>query len=204
MARTASSDLSHRDRSARSPAHSTLVWRATSRLRRSGARAQRAVERRCYSDDERPSSRSCAAGVSKAVIAFEQGQPAHAAFYLGAMAHYLGDCSQYGHNYPHEQNHGNYEAWTATQTSSLTAPAFRDFIELDSLVHRTAYTATRRVSRIVFLGQGDILPAAKMDALFSKKPPEFVQSVGRSLNAGVNELADVLHTFVLNVTEEDD
>ncbi len=141
---------------------------------------------------------------SKAVIAFEQGQPAHAAFYLGAMAHYLGDCSQYGHTYPDEQNHGNYEAWAAAQTSSRTAPAFRDFIELDSLVHRTAYTATRRVSRAVFLGQGEILPAQKMDSLFSKKPPAFMQSVGRSLNVGVNELADVLHTFVLNVMEEDD
>jgi hypothetical protein len=83
----------------------------------------------------------------------------------------------------------------------LTDATFRDFIDLDSLTRRTAFTATRRVSRTVFLGQGDILPARKMDSLFSSKPEEFI---GTSLNVGVNELADVLHTFFLNVVEEND
>ena len=32
----------------------------------------------------------------KAVIAFGQDDPGHAAFFLGAMAHYIGDVSQYG------------------------------------------------------------------------------------------------------------
>jgi hypothetical protein len=54
------------------------------------------------------------------------------------------------------------------------------------------------------MGQGSILPAPKMDSLFASKPPEFMQSVGASLNVGVNELADVLHTFFLNVVEEED
>ena len=43
-----------------------------------------------------------------------------------------------------------------------------------------------------------------MDTLFSSKPQEFIDSVGASLNVGVNELADVLHTFFLNVVEEND
>ena len=141
---------------------------------------------------------------SKAVIAFEQGQLAHAAFFLGAMAHYIGDCSQYGHNYPEEKNHGNYEAWAATLTASFTAPTFNGFINLDALVARTPYTATRRVSRAAFLGQGRILPAPKMDVLFAKKPQEFIDSVGAALNLGVNELADVLHTFFVNVVDQDD
>lgn len=141
---------------------------------------------------------------SKAKIAFEQGKSAHAAFFLGAMAHYIGDCAQYGHNYREEKNHGNYEAWAAAQTPSLTAPTFQSAISLDSLVRRTPYTATRRVSRAIFVGGGAILPAPKMDSLFSSKPQEFMTSVGASLNVGVNELADVLHTFFLNVVEEDD
>ncbi len=144
---------------------------------------------------------------SKAVIAFQQSQFAHAAFYLGAMAHYIGDCSQYGHTYSNESNHGNYEAWAAARTASLTAATFRNFIELDTLVNRTPYTVTRRVARAVFVGQGsqgDILPAPRMDVLFSTKPAEFVNSVGASLNVGVNELADVLHTFYLNVVNVDD
>ena len=40
--------------------------------------------------------------------------------------------------------------------------------------------------------------------LVPTKPPEFMTSVGASLNVGVNELADVLHTFFLNVVEEED
>jgi hypothetical protein len=31
-----------------------------------------------------------------------------------------------------------------------------------------------------------------------------VDRIGHSLNLGVNELADVLHTFFLNVVSEDD
>jgi hypothetical protein len=141
---------------------------------------------------------------AKAMLAFQQGQPAHAAFYLGAMAHYIGDCAQYGHNYPGEKNHSNYEVWAAALTAGPASPTFRVILSPDSLVHRTAYTATRRVSRASFLGQGDILPAQTMDGLFATRPPQFMTSVGASLNVGVNELADVLHTFFLNVVDEDD
>ena len=43
-----------------------------------------------------------------------------------------------------------------------------------------------------------------MDSLFKTKPPEFMTTVGASLNVGVNALADVLHTFFLNAVEEED
>jgi len=43
-----------------------------------------------------------------------------------------------------------------------------------------------------------------MDGQFPAKPQTFVNSAGASLNFGVNELADVLHTFCLNVVAEDD
>jgi len=44
-----------------------------------------------------------------------------------------------------------------------------------------------------------------MDNLYTKKKEEdpYWESVGHSLNLGVNELADVLHTFYLNVVAED-
>ena len=42
-----------------------------------------------------------------------------------------------------------------------------------------------------------------MDFHFALKPPQFINSVGASLNLGVNELADVLHTFFVNVVDED-
>jgi len=41
-----------------------------------------------------------------------------------------------------------------------------------------------------------------MDSLFLSKPPEFMTSAGGSLNVAVNELADVLRTFFLNVVED--
>ncbi len=139
---------------------------------------------------------------SKAVLAFQQEEPGHAAYYLGAMAHYIGDVSQYGHSWPHEVNHSNYEGWAATRTDSFNEGVFESFIVLDSLVRRTPYTAVRRISQATFAGRGSILPASKMDSLYPSRPPEFVESVGHSLNLGVNELADVLHTFFLNVVSE--
>jgi len=53
---------------------------------------------------------------SKAVVAFQEGKPGHAAFYLGAMAHYIVDVSQYGHSWPNEAHHADYEVWAAALT----------------------------------------------------------------------------------------
>jgi hypothetical protein len=140
----------------------------------------------------------------KAVVAFRQGKLGHAAFFLGAMAHYIGDVSQYGHNYRNETFHGEYETWAAGLTPAFNGGTFESAVSLDSLVRRSPYTATRRVSRVAFAGDEDILRATQMDTLFSTKPPAFMTSVGASLNLGVNEVADVLHTFFLNVVSEED
>ena len=42
-----------------------------------------------------------------------------------------------------------------------------------------------------------------MDSLYTTRPAHFVTSVGASLNYGTNVMADVLHTFFLNVVDED-
>ena len=139
---------------------------------------------------------------NKAVIAFLQGEPAHAAFYLGAMAHYIGGVSQHGHAWPDEANHSNYEGWASTRTDSFNGGVFESGLSLDSLIRRTPYTAVRRISRATFGGTSDILPAPKMDQLYPSRPQEFIDSAGHSLNLAVNELADVLHTFFLNVVSE--
>lgn len=141
---------------------------------------------------------------NKAAIAFRQGNRRAAAFYLGAMAHYIGDVSQYGHSVPNETHHGNYERWVAQRTGSFNAGTFESFIVLDSLVRRSAYTAVKRISRVTARGRGNILSAAQMDSLWSTKPQSYLDSIGHSLNLGVNELADVLHTFFLNVVSEED
>ena len=41
-----------------------------------------------------------------------------------------------------------------------------------------------------------------MDLLYPARPQPFINSVGASLNLGVKELGDVLHTFLLNVVSE--
>ncbi len=45
-----------------------------------------------------------------------------------------------------------------------------------------------------------------MDARYATRDGDqmYLDSVGHSLNLGVNELADVLHTFYLNVVSEDE
>jgi hypothetical protein len=142
---------------------------------------------------------------NKGVIAFQQGKPADAAFFLGAMAHYIGDVSQYGHSVPNETHHSDYEGWVARQTASFDDGVFESFIVLESLVRRTPYTAVRRISRATAKGDGDILSAAMMDSLYPQRETHqgYRNSVGASLNLGVNELADVLHTFFLNVVDEE-
>lgn len=94
-------------------------------------------------------------------------------------------------------------AWAATRTDSFNEGVFESFITLDSLVRRTPYTAVKRISRATFGGSGNILPAAQMDMLYPTRPQQFIDSAGASLNLGVNELADVLHTFFLNVVSEE-
>ena len=138
----------------------------------------------------------------KAVDAFADGDSSATAFYLGAMAHYIGDVSQYGHSVTFEQHHGDYESWAKTRTDSFNEGHFESFIVADSLVRRTPYTAVKRVSKATAFGQGNILSASAMDQRYSNKDQVYLDSVGASLNKGVNELADVLHTFFLNIVAE--
>jgi hypothetical protein len=139
----------------------------------------------------------------KAVTAFQAGEPSAAAFYLGAMAHYVGDVSAYPHSVPFEKYHSDYESWVDRRTDSFNEGNFEQYIMLDSLVRRTPYTAVKRISKATAGGKGEILWATKMDALYPEKNTnqQYKDSVGHSLNMGVNELADVLHTFYLNVVQ---
>jgi hypothetical protein len=141
---------------------------------------------------------------NKAALAFRQGSASAAAFYLGAMAHYIGDLAQYGHIISDPQFHSPYERWAAQRTGSVDAGHFERYIEGDGLVRRSAFTAGKRIALAVGRGKGKILPATEMLARFNDKDDVYLDSVGTSLNLAVNELADVLHTFFLNVVREDD
>ena len=140
----------------------------------------------------------------KAAAAFEDGDAAGAAFFLGAMAHYIGDSSQFGHTYPDETNHSNYERWAASRTDSFDEGHLEQYIQPTSLVRRRPYTAVKRISLRVFRGEGPILPATTMDAKYrNDRDQAFLDSTGGALNLAVNELADVLHRFFLNEVADD-
>ncbi len=140
----------------------------------------------------------------KAAIAYLDGDNNAAAYYLGAMAHYIGDVSQYGHSIPDEEHHSDYESWVGNRTKSATHGIFEIYLTLEHLVRRTPYTAVKRISKATALGEGPILPGSVMDASYSNKDQVFVDSIGASLNKGVNELADVLHRFYLSYVESHD
>ncbi len=139
----------------------------------------------------------------KAGRAFQQGDRQDAAFYLGAMAHYVGDVSAYPHSIPNEQHHGDYENRVKRRTRSFDAGHYESYISGDNLVRRRAYTAVKRISKVTGKGRGKVLSAADMDAKYSTQGQDYTDSIGHSLNLAVNELADVLHTFYLNVVNED-
>jgi hypothetical protein len=113
--------------------------------------------------------------------------------------------SQYGHAVPWEPSasHSSYERWAAERTGAFDAGHFESAIRPDNLVNRTPYTAVKRISKATGRGQGTILDARAMEARQSTRAdPQFLASVGASLSLGVNELADVLHTFYENVVAE--
>jgi hypothetical protein len=127
-----------------------------------------------------------------------------AAFYLGAMAHYVGDVSQYGHSVPNETHHSDYERFVASRTGSFNAGNFESYIALDSLVRRSAYTAVKRISLANgsrqggdTLGCGDGQPVAHQGSSVPRQHRALAEPRR-------NELADVLHTFFLNVLSEAD
>ena len=119
------------------------------------------------------------------------------------MAHYIGDVTQYGHSYPGEAHHSDYEGWVGRRTKESTSGNFDSFIVLDNLVRRRPYTAVKRISKATVQGKDEILSAVTMDSLYNQKNSHqgYWDSIGHSLNYGINELADVLHTFYLNVVE---
>ena len=122
------------------------------------------------------------------------------------MAHYIGDVSQYGHTVPFESKstHSGYENWAKRKTRSFNAGHFESYIVFDgSWKRRRAYTAVKRISKATSKGKGKILSAVRMDQLYPTKGQDFIDSAGESLKLAVNELADVLHTFFLNIVGEE-
>ena len=145
---------------------------------------------------------------AKAVAAYRAGRPGDAAYFLGAVAHYIGDLSQYGHTIKGEVHHHDYEEAVGALTRSFDGGhVFEAYIRPRPLVTRRAYDAVVRTGRFTWEGRPPLLPPAEMDRRYTPGAlvePDFRASVGTALNKAVNETADVLHTFYEEVVRRRD
>jgi len=105
----------------------------------------------------------------KALAAYRAGNASHAAYYLGAMAHYIGDVVAYPHVYRDEKYHSPYEGWVGRRTKEFNSPAFSSYIQGNKLINRKPSTAVKRISKVTVWGQGDILTAVEMDNMYKDK-----------------------------------
>lgn len=137
----------------------------------------------------------------KAKSSVRNGDLSDAAYYLGAMAHYIGDVSQYGHSVDFEAHHGDYEGVISRRTDSFNAGEFEQYIEADGLTQINAYDAVVIVSKATAGGEWNIQSAEWMDENYNTNTQEYWDSVGASLNVGVNVLGDVLHNFYIENEE---
>ena len=141
---------------------------------------------------------------AKAAEAFRAGNPGHAAYYLGAAVHYIGDLSQYGHTISGEAHHADFELWVGAQTGSFVGGVFERYIKADGLQPVSAYNAVVNTGRRTWNGSAQILKPDDMDSRFdpdAPADPKIVDSVGHSLNKSVNEPAHMLHGFYLAVVK---
>ena len=141
----------------------------------------------------------------KAVAALKMGRGDHAAYYLGAAVHYIGDLAQYGHTIKGETHHRDFEAWAARLTPGPTGSLFDRFIYPEGgLVPRRAYDAVIRTGRYTWKGKPPVLPPEEMDRRYgpgSLNDAAFIAGIGHCLNKAANEAANMLYGFYKEVAE---
>ena len=124
---------------------------------------------------------------------------------LGIMSHYLVDVSVFGHvmgsgtDWGSEVHHSDYETYVNGRTDNYT-DEFDTYLVFDgSLDFISAYDAVCALAfDTTFDVDGD-LTCVWMDQNYNWSNPTFKNRCGESLNLAVNYLADVLHTFYLEV-----
>lgn len=139
----------------------------------------------------------------KAVAAYRAGEKDHAAFFLGAAAHYIGDLAQYGHTIKGERHHKDFEDAVGALTPSFDGGGtFEKFITDERLPAINAYDAVVRAGRHTWKGRAPLLPPAEMDDRYHRQglaDPAVLASVGGALNKAVNETAAMLRGFYESV-----
>jgi len=136
---------------------------------------------------------------------FKAGDLVNATKRLGAMTHYICDVAVFGHvmgsgtNWGSETHHSDYEDYVNERTNSYN-DEFNIFLVFDGVLSRiSAYNATLTLAYdTTFDGDGD-LTCVWMDHNYNWNNLTFKNRCGESLNLAVNLIADVLHTFYLEM-----
>ncbi len=137
-----------------------------------------------------------------ALARLEAGEFSVAAYYTGAMTHYISDVGVFGHtmgaytDWGAEVHHSDYEAEFEDMLDTLDAPTGTD------LGDSGAYEATLALARDVTFGAGDIEPNVWMDYNYDWSDPVFRDSAVASLHAAVAAVASAVNHLIIEAAEE--
>jgi hypothetical protein len=125
-----------------------------------------------------------------------------AAYYIGAMTHYIADMGVFGHtmgaytDWGAEVHHSDYEEEFESMLGSLPAPPGT------GLGNMTAYDAAAGLARDITFGSGDIEPNVWMDDNYDWSDDVFVDSAMASLHASVYAVAAAVNHLLFEWTYE--
>lgn len=121
------------------------------------------------------------------------------------MTHYICDVAVFGHvmgsstDWGNEAHHSDYESYVNTRTDSYT-DEFNTFLVFDgALDNISAYDAALAIANDTTFDLNGDLTCVWMDENYDWNNSTFKNRAGESLNLAVNLVADVLHTFYVDV-----
>lgn len=139
---------------------------------------------------------------ASALDRLEAGDFSVAAYYIGAMTHYIADMGVFGHtmgaytDWGAEEHHADYEEEFESMLGSLDLPSG---LELGNM---TAYDAALDLARDVTFGSGDIMPNIWMDDNYDWSDGAFVDSAMTSLYASVSAVAAAVNHLMFEAGYE--
>lgn len=141
----------------------------------------------------------------KAFELFKNRDLANASLRLGVTTHYIADLAVFGHvmgsntEWGNETHHSEYENYVLTRTDAYD-DEFNVFLSFDGeLSQISAYEAALTLAYDTTFDLDGDLTCVWMDQNYNWSNPIFKNRCGEFINLAVNLIADVLHTFYLEM-----
>lgn len=121
----------------------------------------------------------------------------NAAYYAGAMAHYISDLGVFGHtmgsatDWGSENHHSDYEGEVESRIGSISSPAG------SSPGDESARNAALSLAEMTTFGSGAIMPNIWMDANYDWTDGVFVSSSTASLYASITKVASAINHLMI-------